>query len=315
MKFANFAFRKYGLALYQGGTLLTVTGSHFEDVEGLQLTLMQLAGSANSSQGMHVFPSVNYGPLECSVLTARKMICITPPLLLPSMEEFGSFEAEYEFRLKYKKDETFSPLDIIGITFNSIDLSLTFLREVKKSDFSLKLTVAELASIEEHQWSPYDKLTEEPLEIKVAWGAFQQEAEIYVGGIRANVTKRYHNLILFFPPGEEQIIANERLACRESPAAHVVEVHAGNANRHVGCLQYATRGGEAPVVLIASVASGVVVFLVVALSISSCVVWKRMKSTQKSRVFETDYHISDGILADHRILERSQSVIPKILEI
>ncbi|ELT87444.1 hypothetical protein CAPTEDRAFT_201441 [Capitella teleta] len=260
--------------LFRGGTLLTVIGSYFDDVEDLRLTLRQLAGSVNSSRGMHVFPSVNYGPLECSVLSAKKMICITPALRLRSLEEFGSFEAEYQFGLTWDtRGHTLPPFPDNGGIHPS--------PPTRAPDVSFQLTVVELASIEEHQWSPYDQLTEEPLKIKVAWGAFQQEAEIYVGGTTANVTKRYHNLILFFPPDEKQIITSERHACRAS--AHVVEVRAGNTNRHVGCLQYAAGGDDLPSMLIAIAVSGAaVVLLVIALAITSCVVWGRKSSTEQS---------------------------------
>ncbi|ELT94864.1 hypothetical protein CAPTEDRAFT_205366 [Capitella teleta] len=104
--------------------------------------------------------------------------------------------------------------------------------------------------------------------LTVTWGKFQHEAQVRVGGIRSNISERFHNRILFFAPEEAQL--DQEFGCQESSNAYSVDVQAGNTDRHAGCLSYVGSEG-APLTMILGISAGAVTALIMASLIACCV--------------------------------------------
>ncbi|ELT94312.1 hypothetical protein CAPTEDRAFT_189668 [Capitella teleta] len=111
----------------------------------------------------------------------------------------------------------------------------------------------------------------------VAWGEFQHEAEVRVGGIRSNISERFHNRILFFAPDESQL--ERGFGCQEASDAHSVDVQAGNTNGHAGCLSYVASEG-APLTMILGISAGALTVLTIA-SIIACCVTRKPKNQEE----------------------------------
>ncbi|ELU03072.1 hypothetical protein CAPTEDRAFT_212669, partial [Capitella teleta] len=114
----------------------------------------------------------------------------------------------------------------------------------------------------------------------IAWGHFQHEALVHVGGIQARITRRYHNLIQFLPPDENEFLLSGKSGC--SSDSFSVKVEAGNTQQHVGCLSYVT-SDDIPVTMIAVIAACVFAFVVVIVVVSiiaCCVIRKSKRSPE-----------------------------------
>ena len=58
---------------------------------------------------------------------------------------------------------------------------------------------------------------------QVEWGPFHHEIEVLVSGLKCNVTERYEDRLLFFPPDEEDL-KNNQTFCNGSVDSYSVEV-------------------------------------------------------------------------------------------
>ncbi|ELU03568.1 hypothetical protein CAPTEDRAFT_185631 [Capitella teleta] len=61
--------------------------------------------SIDSPGGLNIFDEVNYPLTPCTVPNRIDMECRTPELQLPSVEEFGFFEADYRFGFQLERFE------------------------------------------------------------------------------------------------------------------------------------------------------------------------------------------------------------------
>uniref|UniRef100_X2A1J6 IPT/TIG domain-containing protein n=1 Tax=Capitella teleta TaxID=283909 RepID=X2A1J6_CAPTE len=110
----------------------------------------------------------------------------------------------------------------------------------------------------------------------ISWGHFQHEAVVRVGGMRSNITERLVNRLLFLPPDEAQL--DPESGCKNSKESHLVEVAAGNTNRHVGCLTY-DPDDDTPLRMILVFAVYCVVAVVVVVSIIAFYIVQKRKNT------------------------------------
>ncbi|ELU08593.1 hypothetical protein CAPTEDRAFT_191109 [Capitella teleta] len=110
----------------------------------------------------------------------------------------------------------------------------------------------------------------------IAWGKFQHEVMVNVGGHSSNISQRYVNRIKFLPPGDDVIVLDQNAGC--APESFSVEVQAGNTNRHVGCLTYVDSKGQHLTIILMMVAS-VFVTLVIISVIACCVIRKGKKNS------------------------------------
>ena len=83
------------------------------------------------------------------MLSDVEMVCKTPRLSLPSIEQFGIFTVQFRFAFI---------LDGFDKYANANE---------QANNISDGITVVKLSKIGEHQWPPYDPTTGGPLELQV----------------------------------------------------------------------------------------------------------------------------------------------------
>ena len=96
---------------------------------------------------MEIIESGHFQP--CTVRSDEEMACTTPELILPSVEEYGNFTAEYRF----------------GFILDGVEEYREISKE--KHNISIVVEVVHLSTVEVHNWPPYDSSSGEPLELKV----------------------------------------------------------------------------------------------------------------------------------------------------
>ncbi|ELU12579.1 hypothetical protein CAPTEDRAFT_201627 [Capitella teleta] len=249
----------------EGGTKVTVVGTNFAPERNPRMNLTQNTITANTSGVQVTFGEVNYPIMPCTVRNESEMSCITPRLQLPSVDEFGSFKVGYRFGFIFD-----------GLEYDQGSSKENDVTRVTTST-TIEISIVELPWIKDHNWSPYDETKKESLELVMMWGQFQHEAVVRVGGIASEITKRYDNKVLFFPPDE--VWLDGKFECQTSSVSYSVEVQAGNINQVVGCLKYTSTSG-ASLTMILSIAVCVIIVVTV-VSIISCYVIR--KRTNKNR--------------------------------
>ncbi|ELU04381.1 hypothetical protein CAPTEDRAFT_199879 [Capitella teleta] len=239
-----------------GGTKITVVGENFFADSNPKMNLTQKAIEVNSPDGLNIFDEVNYPLTPCAVQNGTEMECRTPELQLPSVDDFSSFEVEYRFGFLFEGLEESQQLNEKWNTTTAI---------------SVEIAIIQLPEIAKHTWPPYD----------ITWGHFQHETLVHVGGIEAEITRRYHNLIQFLPPDEDGFLVSGESGC--SPESYSVEVLAGNTRQLVGCLSFVA-SDDVPLTMIAVIAACVfsLVVVVVVVSIIACCVIRKSKRSPEN---------------------------------
>ncbi|ELU17694.1 hypothetical protein CAPTEDRAFT_217834 [Capitella teleta] len=227
----------FGHAVLEGGTQMTVIGENFDIISNPKMNVTQLPIKTNGST---IFAQVEYPPSPCSANNDTHIECKTPHLELPSTEIHGVFTAQYDFVFSFDDYKEYQETNITSISFY--------------------LPVSRPPQVTKHHWPPYDAKKGEPLDLQIAWGEFQNQAVVRVGGLACTIAKRYDNQILFFPPVEQDVLLlNANTACYASPDSHTVDVQVGNNNQRAGCLSYAQSSYMMVIVIVASCVGVIIV--------------------------------------------------------
>ncbi|ELU00537.1 hypothetical protein CAPTEDRAFT_193817 [Capitella teleta] len=223
--------------IVEGGTQMTVIGENFDIISNPKMNVTQLPITTNGST---IFAQVEYPPSPCSANNDTHIECKTPHLELPSTEIHGVFTAQYDFVFSFDDYKEYQETNITSISFY--------------------LPVSRPPQVTKHHWPPYDAKKGEPLDLQIAWGEFQNQAVVRVGGLACTIAKRYDNQILFFPPVEQDVLLlNANTACYASPDSHTVDVQVGNNNQRAGCLSYAESNYMMVIVIVASCVGVIIV--------------------------------------------------------
>eukprot|EP00914_Ancora_sagittata_P015340 GHVO01030257.1.p1 GENE.GHVO01030257.1~~GHVO01030257.1.p1 ORF type:complete len:260 (-),score=12.83 GHVO01030257.1:303-1082(-) len=216
---------------------MTVMGMNLMDVKRAQMNVTQM--EITSTSGSKIYPEVNYpakvsavlAPYNVSVVminvsqpclahNGTGMSCVTPALQLPSKEDFGPISANYRFGFTFVGYEEYEEYEEIERDTNDT------------SSFSIEIKIMELPTVEEQHWLNYDATKGETLDFKVRkaiifcrhgntksfcflslsyqieWGAFQDQAQVNVGGVECSIVERFDNLIQFYPPDENRVLTS-----------------------------------------------------------------------------------------------------------